>query len=274
MSRLLQAIHFFSGCRGAIVWEGSFLGQGRSDYDCFEAWGFVVPFHLKGPIHLFNIGQWSKEMRQIPLRADPAFARRVYFHDWLWTLIWPVIGGILLVPLLGMIKQAEEKPNWVLYGSLSLLFLLSLICIIVLMISQGGGGREPEKRNQSIRLLLGPHEWGSSDPALWHDDLVSLIVSPVKAFDVKSFASLARRYIKNRDWVMAMWAARLCGAVENQEKGEELTTAILAEPEVEKILSKLRKKPEKRKELLGEEISLTNWISENPKRYVSTCWAH
>ena len=86
MSRLLQAIHFFSGCRGAIVWEGSFLGQGRSDYDCFEAWGFVVPFHLKGPIHLFNIGQWSKEMRQIPLRADPAFARRVYFHDWLWTL--------------------------------------------------------------------------------------------------------------------------------------------------------------------------------------------
>jgi len=75
------------------------------------------------------------------------------------------------------------------------------------------------RRCRDIRLLLGRHALGTSDPATWEKSIIDRINSSEKLYGTKNFEEACRKFISSLDWENAMWAARYCTAVENKYIG-------------------------------------------------------
>ena len=103
-------------------------------------------------------------------------------------------------------------------------------------------GRTGNKRDRDIRLILGPHELGSSDPAMWTDETLVALRSSSEIFGVEDELEGARRALAEKKFARAMFGARLAVA-RGHARGEELTDDILHHPEVSAKLAQLRKKP-------------------------------
>jgi hypothetical protein len=101
--------------------------------------------------------------------------------------------------------------------------------------------RRRDARSRDIRLVIGPHEAGSSDPALWSEDVLAN-VKPVAVSD-------AQASLQNGKYGRAMMQARIAAARKDPE-AERLTDEILAHPEVQAALPALRKAPWRRGEIL------------------------
>jgi len=261
-------IRMLAGRRGQIIWKKpSFLGAGqRLDYDAYEAWGLFFPFVLTRPIHVFDIGQHSQTAPAILVRPDRGFVGRAYAQDWTGLLLFLLIFTTPVLPLVAVIHWMDGKSSWILLTVFAVLSAILLVASIIVLVSQ----KRADRRHQAIRLMLGTHAWGSSDPAFWHTDLLPLVVRPAQAFGVDSFSVLARKYSGAGDWCRATWAARLCCALEDLSLGETLTSEVLERPEASKILLRLRKNPEEREEVLGPPIPLSTWIAAEPREYVLT----
>ena len=248
-----------AGRRGEVLWPTgtTVLGEGRQrTYDSFVVRsGFVVPFVLGETVHIWAIpllrGAPCKALR---LRDDPAFKRRVLMSNWtgagaIALLIAPLIlwGKIKLTPLvIGVFIVAAVG-----------LAAAHFLCF---------GERN---RHRSIRLLLGPHEWGSSDPATWHEDVVKDVLSAQVALGADSYAALSERALQQDRWCEAMWGARLCAAVEDQQRGEALTDAILRKSEVIERLQRVARRLESRDQEFGLAISLRRFISCAPEKHIA-----
>jgi hypothetical protein len=141
-------------------------------------------------------------------------------------------------------------------------FLLGAILSFVLLAGSIGGWiwlRSVNRRDQDIRLVLGTHAWGSSDPCYWHDSLFSW-VKPAATLGAPTFADLARGWLAASQWSWAMWAARLSAALEDETYGEQMTDTILATAAVEERLRLVRKEPHSREAYFGSPPPLSAWI--------------
>ena len=149
----------------------------------------------------------------------------------------------------------------------TVLGIVALVAAIGLGIWAYVLSREP-RRDRLIRLLLGLHEWGSSDPATWCDRIVKDVVDPKKAFWIESFRTLAEQALAGHKWAEAMWAARLCTVIEDSDKGEALTDSILQNPKVAERLRRVDRKPASREEEFGEAPALERWVVCNPADHI------
>jgi hypothetical protein len=248
----------FAGRRGDILWKKpNFAGVGgRRDFDTYLAVGLVGPFWLRQPLHTFHWGRTLYDAEAIPLRPEPDLRFRAYVADWSGLLLFVTLlaGPVLLAA--GFVQRLEERPIWILLVLLGVLALAGLVACSIIQYRL----RRADRRDQAIRLLLGPHAWGSSDPAYWHPDLLTYRIDPGAAFGVPSFGELARRSLNEGQWSRSMWAARLCVAVEDAALGEELTTATLQAEGVREKIASVRKKPETRDAAFGPPIPLSTWI--------------
>jgi hypothetical protein len=251
-----------AGRRGEIVWKASLTGIGQQrTYDTWQVkFDLIVPFVLGDAVHIWDIPvtKIGGPCKAIRLRPDPDFKRRVITGNWIG--LGAMLGCIaLFLAALGLFVKLSFVPA-----------AAALVGSVVV----GGLGfwltRLPadEKRHRDIRLLLGFHEWGSSDPATWSEELVAEVVAPKAAFGVKSFAALAKKEREAGRWGEAMWAARLCVAVEDEVNGQELTDAILGEPEVVERLGPVRKRPDTRDKKLGPAPGLRKWLNGDPQEHI------
>jgi hypothetical protein len=107
-----------------------------------------------------------------------------------------------------------------------------------------------DRRHRDIRLLLGRHPLGSSDPVDWTSANLQRVRSPQEIFGTKTFGEAVPQALESGDFGRAMFAARLTGALGNRAKGEELTDVILKHPQVATALERIRRKPPSRDEFL------------------------
>jgi hypothetical protein len=241
------------GRRGEIVWKkaGFFAGfgggEGSRDYDAYLGYGLLLPFYLTKPIHTFGWGESGRTARAIPLRKDHRFALRVYLWSWLGVLCGATGVGFLLFCCSGY--------SAVLTAVCVVTFLGTSIGLVVL------ASRDPNARDRKIRLLLGRHEWGSSDPATWTGKLAKRAVEPKQAFGVKSFEKYAQECLSRKIYSKAMCAARLCVALEDEAAGERLTDEILKVDRVRDHLAIVENRPERRDEYFGDPVSLSKFIT-------------
>ncbi len=245
-----------AGRRGEVLWKkGSFLtGQGLArNYDTFVVGlGFVVPLVLRDLVHVWDFPLTPVgECKAILLQPDPAFKRRVFVCNWFGAV---AVALVLLSPL------AFAKVH-ILLGVLSI--VAAVACIIVAIVCS----RQPS-RLRDIRLVLGPHTWGSSDPATWNERICMDVVAPRGTFNLESFAEMARKAIDERKWGTAMWAARLSVAVEDVTTGECLTNDILHCAEVSDRLRRIRNRPEQRDREFGAPLPLEQWIKCDPQEHI------
>lgn len=96
------------------------------------------------------------------------------------------------------------------------------------------------RRDQQIRLLLGRHRLGVSDPVTWTDDLLALIAPAKTWFGAATFAEACDALLAEKKVSQAMWAARLCAALEDDDKGRGFTDRVLSDTEARAELARLR----------------------------------
>lgn len=244
---------FRFGRRAEILWNsGSFLGFGRQHcYDTFVMGaGFFDHMGAKA-VHIWDIPQTGFGSRKaIRLRDDPAFKSKVLRTNWSAR---GISVFLIACPFLWV------KVHW----SLGVLTLVVGIGLAVLAFVSS----RQEPRDRQIRLLLGPHAWGSSDPATWHKSIRRDIVDP-RDLKAASFADFAKEAIEDKEWSFAMWAARLCVAVQDEETGEKLTDEILSNPEVRRSLEVVWRRPAERNREFSKTPKLERWITCDPDKHV------
>src|SRR5262249_46810928 len=99
-----------------------------------------------------------------------------------------------------------------------------------------------DARDKKIRLVLGAVTIGNCDPANFTEDtLRQMAGNPSMIYDVPSYARAAEKMLKQGSYAQAMWAARLCVAVEDAGEGEALTDQILADPKVAQAIEEVRR---------------------------------
>ena len=113
-----------------------------------------------------------------------------------------------------------------------------------------GGTDVADQRHRDIRLLLGRHVYGSSDPAFWTRKILRDVRPPQQSFCHATFAAAVPALLAEGDLERAMFAARLSTALESRRAGEELTDRILREPKVKAALERIRPDPALRSEIL------------------------
>jgi hypothetical protein len=261
---MVRVFTFFAGRRGAIAWRKSRTAYERLDYDTHVAIGFVMPFIVLEPLHTFYWGGLADRGRAIPLHPERGFRLRAYLEEWSSMSLFVFAIAPLLLTCFALVRWIEEDRRWVL---LAILAGLSAGVFVAAILTHRQV-RRLDQRERDIRLLLGTHTWGSSDPAYWHPDLLDDVIEPADRFGVKTFLNLARRHLEERDWCRAMWAARIAAALEDEQQGESLTSKILEQPAVRKVLGQLRKDPSRRDELLGEPPPLSTWVRGVPERHI------
>jgi hypothetical protein len=245
-----------AGRRGQVVWRaGTFTtGKGRQlTYDAYVArLSLGVPLLLSDLVHVWDLPLLKgAACKAIPLRPDPAFRRRVLLSNW---------AGLGALVLLMVAAYVAGRVNLIL-GALMAVAAVGLGVWAFLASREG-------TRDTSIRLLLGLHAWGASDPATWDESLVKMVIDPQATFGVESFGALARAAMAQRRWGEAIWAARLCAAVEDKGKGEALTDTILREREVADRLARVRRRPESRDTEFGEALPLEGWLAATPAAHI------
>ncbi|MBM4071234.1 MAG: hypothetical protein FJ271_20205 [Planctomycetes bacterium] len=245
-----------AGRRAEILWRsGNLTGKDRQiTYDTVVVrLGWFAPLSLGETVHIWDIPmtRFGGPCKAIRLRADPAFKRRIFTYNWaavfafifligspfLWAQVHPIPGAILLLAGLGLAVWA---------------FVAS----------------RDDPRHRSIRLLLGLHEWGSSDPATWSKKILKDVVDPQEAFGAPSFAIRARKSLKKKRWAEAMWAARLATALEDEDEGEAITDEILDDPDVSDRLYTVARDPAARKQEFGKGPRLDQWLECEPEKHI------
>lgn len=108
-------------------------------------------------------------------------------------------------------------------------------------------------RNRNIRLILEPHELGSSDPATWLPGTLAALKSNRRLFGTEDAYQAAEAALKEGRFADAMMAARLVVG-RGELWGEEITDKIIADYRLIETLPKLRKKPWLRPELLPDDV--------------------
>ena len=250
------------GRRGQVRWKGGFTGIGQQlTYDTFQSgWTAIVPITLGEPVHIWDIPllKYGGPCKAILLKPAPEFKRGVLVSSWIF-LAACVVGGALFLLALKLFVDMLFVPAAV-AGVASL-----VIAGLGFWYSRGSD----DTRHIAIRLLLGFHEWGGSDPATWDESLTQLVVDPKAEFG-SSFAALAERERAAGNWGEAMWAARLCAATEDETRGEALTDAILADPQVAEPLKRVRKNPGVREAEFGSAPGLAKWLTQDPAESIHT----
>jgi len=182
-------------------------------------------------------GSFAPENYQaIPLRWSDQLVRQVFLRCWfggcigLGALCLALLGLHALSPPTG--KSYVVREWTVLQPILVPLAPCLIVGGIVGQVLMGNSGR----RQQDIRLLLGLHRLGSSDPSMWPDNELEAFNFTQSVFGTSTYADAVPQLLQAEAWTGAMWAARLTTARENRTAGDALTADVLAHPGTQKAL--------------------------------------
>lgn len=231
------------GGRGHVSWQprGRFdLGRDANDYDALECFCVaflpIVPYRA---LHAF--GRTSSGMgytyQRVPIRWSLSLVLRTFLRRWLWVPC--VSGAILTIVALSLNAQAQGAAGGPAWGLLiTAISLTAGSCFGWWLLSWS------DTRRRGMGIVLGPSEFGTSDPLTWRRDLLEQVADPRQLFGAESFARASMRAIEQQDWSTAMRAARLCAAREDVVAGERLTDEILGRPEVQAGIDAVLRQPE------------------------------
>src|SRR5262249_28129548 len=207
------------------------LGQ-KADHDAMEC--FVLLYFPLIPLRAVHTFAWSgNHSRMLPIRGSGRLLLNIYGRVLGLAL---VVAGLLsaFVAVADLLSGRRQAPQ-----------ALEGVGVAVLVGALGYGAfrwlRSRDARTRDIRLVIGPHEAGSSDPALWSEKVLAS-VKPVALSDAQASLEAGR-------FSQAMMRARIAAARGNPD-AERLTDEILAHPEVKAALLALRREPWRRGEFL------------------------
>lgn len=198
------------------------------------------------PIRVLHVqivpgGSFAPEnYRAIPLRWSDQIVCHVFLRCWLAGCIGL---GILCIFLL--VAHAVSPPKGKAYVAREWAVLQPILlpltpCLIVGGIAGQLLIRRSARRDREIRLLLGVHGLGTSDPATWLDEDLARIKQSQALFGTATYAAAVPQLLQSGAWAGAMWAARLTTARESGTIGDALTAEVLEHSGVQEALQRYR----------------------------------
>jgi hypothetical protein len=98
-----------------------------------------------------------------------------------------------------------------------------------------------DRRNRTIRTIIGSWDLGSSDPVTYVKAWIREgEYGKPRRFLADTWAQAALQCIDKQNWAGGMWAARMCLLMEDHRVGRELTALVLGNPEVRDALRRIR----------------------------------
>lgn len=201
-----------------LTWDGN------KSFDAVEC---VVVFFLPIiPLKFIHTFDWNeRQFRMAPLRWSANLVALAFLRRWLCGVM--ILGTIF--GLLGL-KQVGSSPWLTILG----LSVAGAAGIVLLALSGGDSGRD-----QKIRRVLGPHGWGTSDPATWTAETLATIYHPADFFHRERFRQDFQAMLDEGRYSEAMWTARYCKVLGDDAEGERLTDVVLNHPEVQTGLAQI-----------------------------------
>jgi hypothetical protein len=239
----------YCGNSAAVHWEEPhFTSPRKPDHDAVVCLTFLMlPLLPLRPCHVFD--HTGGAAREVPLRWKGRLVARALLRPWLFLATG--IGAWMVATLLFVLGYAYTHPKpWrrpTNPGFYAVLGIASLLPVGLLGLRATSAG---DRRNRDIRLLMGRHAFGSSDPALWRPDVLRA-ANPEPLIGSSDIAGTAERELRQGHFPRAMLAARLLVA-HGDPRGEPLTARILADPRVVDRLERIRKQPWRIAELVPE----------------------
>jgi hypothetical protein len=222
---------------GEAICKGRGFVRWGQEADC-DSVVFVtalfVPMYALKTIHTYD---WNgSHCQAIPIRGSWALVVSAYLRR---ILYGPLTVGLLLTLVIGisLFDRGEglEKMR------------VTLVLVIVPLLGVSGFGfwflSHADQRCCKIRWVLGRHNFGSSDPAVWTEELLKTMANTRELFGKDSYAEAVFPALERKDFSRAMWAARLTVALENGDQGEELTDTILQDADVLAAIERIRRDP-------------------------------
>jgi hypothetical protein len=223
--------------------EGLYEGDA---VECVTVW--YLPLWPLGHAHTwdwteqgFDDGALTQGYKSIPIQPTLTATASVFLRQ--WSVGFLVIGAVQISLVYGMRfmdwiappafpTSADQQSRMAAMIEPAFLFLLAgaIGSVLAWFVDQ---------RARRIRRVLGRHELGSSDPALWHPEVIEGAGVAPGMFGASRYAEAAPRLLAAGEFSRAMFAARLCAAVEERTRGEELTDQILADPRVREALARV-----------------------------------
>lgn len=224
----------FCGYAAPIRWaKPGMMGGNTEDHDAMEC--VVVLFLPLLPIKAVHTFNWAGTRCQtIDLKKNGTLLAAAMFRPWLMALFVASSFGILIS---GTALAAPQR-DW-LPAAAGLVLSLGVFAGAVF------GWRKLKslhRRSRDLRLVMGPHPLGSSDPATWADDVLDSVLRDAPAQDARELVTAGQQALKAGNAPMAMWHARLAVGL-GDAGGETLTDEILRNPEIVRKLDGFRAKP-------------------------------
>ncbi len=232
--------------RGDLIWHNPARGQRFHDFDavfflCLLGLP-VIPIRA-AHVYRYQVKFLAVEYEWHPIRWSAALLLRAWLRR---ASLAALLYALPLGTLAGLALLARPDPaaRVVLWGSVAAVIAWPVI---------GGLLALRDRRNRDIRTVIGNWDLGSGDPATYDPAWVADkdFATPGPLYGTDTFAQGATNCIGWHNWWGAMFAARLCLLLEDRRQGEELTDAVLAEPEVREGIAAVRADPRQWHALLG-----------------------
>lgn len=222
--------------RGSVSWFGQ---------ESFDGMEFLCALFIPiVPIKAVHTYEWhGAEYRQLPIRRTGGLVLRCY---WRSAAYLTIIAGLLVLALAAGGPFAKgDRPG---QGAISVGVALGLAAAGLIVLGLGFLllylFNRSDERDRNIRRVMGPHFAGSSDPAYWTADMTSQIKSAQEAHGAPTYLHAAMNLFQQNLFAEAMMCARIAMAQGEVDQGDEMTTAILNQPEVIDGLRKVKAAPD------------------------------
>lgn len=239
----------YYGYGAAVCWEPpTEESSSPAEFDAVEC--FVIGYLPLAPLCAYHTWDWDdagSHCRALKIKATPDLMVRAVLRPYLVVsaIAMAILGFILFYGLIQFGNFEKASPV------ISVGFVLAVVVFAVSLGSLRLLG-PANNRRRDIRLILGRHELGSSDPAMWLKDTLARAKPAQELFGFGTYQEAARAAIDDGKFASALLAARL--AVANDEPlGASLTDEILTHPDIRDKLEQLRDQPWLRGELLGDD---------------------
>src|SRR5262245_32241632 len=179
----------FIEARGLVAWDSN-----MEDSDGILAFCLlgipVVPYRTLHSSHWQYVDTQGQlphwEYTWHPIRwswglVGAAFVRQL----WIWIAV--AAASLLMMAIIG--DRALQGEGWMDQGHHRLIVMGIGLLVVGFAVAIRLALRAADRRHRDIRLLLGRHVCGSSDPAYWTGDVLNLVKEPAQAFGTPKFGT-------------------------------------------------------------------------------------
>lgn len=202
---------------------------------------FMLPIFPLHACHVFD--STGNVCREVPLRKSRELLLRAFLRPWLFFFIG---AGILATVPFGILLYAfvtSTLPKSSMPGAAILICMFAML--LPLSLALQSWLNRVDRRNRDIRLIMGPHALGSSDPVRWASEVLASFTLQRSATELLKDA---REALREGKFSNAMTWARVAIARGAEFEGEAMTDQVLNDPRIQEFLDALRKEPWRRSE--------------------------